>query len=547
MLGAALALTFLYLGWRTRSALVASFSVGQLALVGAIAFAPASGEGLLLIDTFALVLILITSTIGSLIAVYSVTHMRDDPRRAIFLATILAFLGVMNAAVVSNDLRWFDVFWSATTLFSFLLIGHTRTDEAKSAARLALIINTGGGLALLAGARLMQHYYGTYQLIDIPVGGLTGMALMPLALMSIAAFTKSAQLPFQSWLLGAMVAPTPVSALLHSSTMVNLGAFLVLRITSSFQGEPAFSAVIALVGGLSFLATSLLAMTQSNAKRVLAYSTIGNLGLIFMCAGVGTPLALAAGMVLLLYHAISKALLFLSVGVVKEEKDSEDIEDMYGLRRDLPLVTLSIFIGIATLVLPPPFGMFVSKWFISEAAVAFPALAFLLAVGFASIVVYYFKWLGILLTSSTGPRRPLRKDISNRAYQWELAALSAGAVAVSALIGPITNYLVAPFVAREFHLPGLTSSLSLFTAEGEVQAFLILFLVALVVLAFRLLRRPRGRVTVAYGGGEVVSFQAGGAYHLSEEWVNQATRIENAVGIVLIAMLLIVPMVLEVL
>ena len=145
--------------------------------------------------------------------------------------------------------------------------------------------------------------------------------------------------------------------------------------------------------------------------------------------------------------------------------------------------------------------MFVSKWFISEAAVAFPALAFLLAVGFASIVVYYFKWLGILLTSSTGPRRPLRKDISNRAYQWELAALSAGAVAVSALIGPITNYLVAPFVAREFHLPGLTSSLSLFTAEGEVQAFLILFLVALVVLAFRLLRRPRGRVTVAYGGG----------------------------------------------
>jgi ech hydrogenase subunit A len=546
VLGAALALIFLYLGWRARSALVAIFAIGQLVMAVVIALAPAPRAGLLLIDTLALILVLITSMVGSLIALYSVTYMREDPRQREFLAVILGFLGVMNAAVMCNDLRWLDLFWGTTTLFSFLLIGHTRTDEARTAARLALIINTGGGLALLLGARLTEYYHGTYLLIDIPVGGVTGLALLPLALMSVAAFTKSAQLPFQSWLLGAMVAPTPVSALLHSSTMVNLGAFLVLRITSSFQGEPLFSAVIALVGGLSFLITSVLAMTQGNVKRVLAYSTIGNLGLIFMCAGVGTPLALAAGLVLLLYHAISKGLLFLAVGVVREERATEDIDDMYGLRRDMPLVTLSIFVGIATLVLPP-FGMFVSKWLISEAAVAFPALAFLLAVGFAAIVVYYFKWLGVLLTSSDAPRRAIREDVSHRTYKWVLGALSAGAVAMSALVGPITNYLVAPFVAREFLLPGLTDTVTLFTAGGEVQAFLVLFLVALVLLVVRLFRRPRHRATVPYGGGEEVSFQAAGEYYLSDESISRVTRLGNAVGAVLIVVLLVVPAALEVL
>ena len=287
-------------------------------------------------------------------------------------------------------------------------------------------------------------------------------------------------------------------------------------------------------------------MTQSNAKRVLAYSTIGNLGLIFMCAGVGTPLAMAAAMVLLLYHAISKALLFLAVGVVKEGRSTEDIEDMYGLRKDLPLVTLAIFIGIATLVLPP-FGMFVSKWLISEAVVVYPVLAFLLAVGFASLVVYYFKWMGVLLTTTSGKAKRLRDDTTLRAYRWVLGTLSAGAVAASVLVGPISYYLVAPFVAREFALPGLTDSVSLFTSGGEVQAIAFLLLAAVVMLVVRLLIRPSRTVPPAYGGGEEITFQAGGEYYLSDEWVSRITRIGNAAGVVLIALLLIVPVALEVL
>ncbi|NLI74615.1 MAG: hypothetical protein GX369_07620 [Euryarchaeota archaeon] len=543
--GAIVALTFLYLGWRTRSILVIAFSIGQLAVLSTILLTPGSETSFFLIDTLALIMVMITSIIGSIIALYSLTYMRNDPRRGVFLAVILAFLGIMNAAAISNDIRWFDVFWSITTLFSFLLIGHTRTDDARAAARLALIINTGGGLALLLGARLMMHYHETYLFTDLPIGNMTGLVLLPLAFISIGAFTKSAQLPFQSWLLDAMVAPTPVSALLHSSTMVNLGVFLVLRITPSLQGETFFSIFIALIGGLSFLITSILAMTQSNAKRILAYSTVGNLGLIFMCAGIGTPLALAAAVILLLYHAISKALLFLAVGVVQEGKMSEDIEDMYSLRRDMPLVTLSIFIGIATLVLPP-FGMFVSKWLISETTTTFPLLAFLLAVGFASMVVYYFKWLGILLTSFTGTRRPLREDVSPQSYRWILGALSAGAVAISALVGPITHYLISPFVAMEYELPGLTESLSIFTVEGEVQALLILFLVVLAILIISLFRRRSRDVTVPYGGGEEVIFQAGGSYYLSNELVTKITRIGNLIGATLIVILVIIPLIMEV-
>ncbi len=545
-LGIVLTVTFLYFGWRTRSVLVALFSVGELIMIGLLVASPGSEGPALLIDTLALVLVLITSIVGSLIAVYSLTYMRDDPRRGTFLAVIVAFLGVMNAAVMCNDMRWFEVFWSATTLFSFLLIGHARTDEAKNAARLALIINTGGGLALLMGARLLQYYHDTYLLSDLMAGGAAGLALLPFALLSIGAFTKSAQLPFQSWLLAAMVAPTPVSALLHSSTMVNLGVFLLLRIAPSFQGDLTISAAIALVGGLSFLATSVLAMTNSNAKRVLAYSTIGNLGLIVMCAGIGTPLAMAAAMVLLLYHAVSKALLFLAVGVVKEVRGSDDIEDMYGLRKDLPLVTMAIFVGIATLVLPP-FGMFVSKWLISEAAIVFPLLAFLLAVGFASIVVYYFKWMGVLLTSVTGPGRPLRNDASLRAYRWELGALSAGAVAISVLIGPITHYLIAPFVARELLLPGLTDTLTLFTAGGELQAFLLLFLAIVVFLAARLFLRPAGGDT-PYGGGEAVDeLQVGGDYYMSEQSASRISRAGTAASAVLVVLLVVAPLISEVL
>jgi len=548
-LGLLLAAVFLYLGWRARSWLIAALAVAELVLLAVLALGqPADPGPAVLVDSLALILILITSTVGSLIVLYSLRYMREDERRGRFLAVMLLFLGAMNAAVACNDLLWLDLFWGLTTLCSFLLIGYDRTDEARTAARLALVINLGGGAALLLGALLLQQLHGTTELSALPEGA-DGLVLLPFALLAVAGLTKSAQVPFQSWLLRAMVAPTPVSALLHSSTMVNLGVFLLLRLAPGLQDAGALSWALALIGGVSFLVTSVLAITQSSAKRVLAYSTVGNLGLIVMCVGIATPLAVTAGVVLLLYHAVSKALLFLAVGVVKEERGTECIEDMHGLRNDLPMAALALFVGVATLVLPP-FGMFVSKWLISEAVVTFPLLIFVLAVGFAAIVVYYFKWIGVVVSSGAGERpRRLRDDPSAPSYRWSLGLLAAGAVVLSLAVGPVVRYLVLPFVQRFYELPVSTDDLSLFTGLGVFPVFLFLVLAALVFIALGWLVRPRRdeRRATPYACGESYEFQLGGAYYLTDRWADLATKAGNAVGVVLIAALLLVPVLLEVL
>ncbi len=541
---------FVYIGWRIRSPWVMVFAVANLVLAFALDnwlnFAEASPA--ILIDGLSVIMALITSIIGSIIAIYALRYMEHDPRQGRFFAAVLLFLGAMNGAVFSNDMLWLFLFWDVTTLCSFLLIGHTGTEEAKKAARWALIITLGGGLLFITGAVLSFHYYGSTALSDLPVAGLAGLSLLPLSLFAVAAFTKSAQLPFQSWLLGAMVAPTPVSALLHSATMVNLGVYLLLRMSPSFVAATSLNWIIALVGGASFLVASLLAITQSNAKRVLAWSTVGNLGLMTMCVGISTSLAITAAVILLLYHAISKALMFLSVGAAKEGTGSEDIESMQGMRTAMPFVSLAIFIGIITIVLPP-FGMFASKWLISEAAVSFPFLIFLLGAGFAGTFVFYFKWIGTILSAEPGAK-PVRwrDDPLPRTYKWTLGALMVGAVALSALIGPVLRYLIFPFIDRAFSLPIGTDDLTLFTAAGEFPVFLFLLLVALIFIGLGFLVRPaKKQISTPYACGEDFHFESRSNYYLGEGTVSRAIRVAEGAGVLLVIALLLTPLVLEVL
>ena len=195
--------------------------------------------------------------------------------------------------------------------------------------------------------------------------------LLPAALLCFAGITKSAQLPFSSWLLGAMVAPTPVSALLHSSTMVKAGVYLVLRMAPVITGTTV-GLLVALVGAVTFLAGSLAAITTSDAKKVLAWSTVANLGLIVLCGGIGTYQAVWAGMLLIIFHAAAKCLLFLCVGVVEQRLHSRDIEAMCGLILNMPRVGVMMLIGMAGMFLAP-FGMLISKWAVLKAVVdAYP-------------------------------------------------------------------------------------------------------------------------------------------------------------------------------
>ncbi len=412
----ALAMVAMCFVWKTRQWWIPALILGQLAIVAAVEFggkaAPVMQQ--LRVDDLAIIMVLIIGIIGSAIAVFGVGYMRDwvhhhhhDPdRRREFFSVMFLFLSAMFAIVLVNNLAWMFLFWEITTLASFLLIGHSRSEEATGNAFKALGLNTLGGIgfavALLWLTMLAPAGNRTLELTVLLAQGQA--AMIPACLIAFAGLAKSAQLPFSRWLLGAMVAPTPVSALLHSSTMVKAGVFIILKFAVVFHHTlPGY--ILALLGGLTFLMTSLVAMTQSNAKRVLAYSTIANLGLIVMCAGVGSAEAVWAGIMLLIFHAVAKALLFLTVGSVEHRIGSRDIEDMSGLLGSRRGLALCLIIGICGMFLAP-FGMLISKWSCLEALAVVgdfpPILAILLAFGSAPTLVFWTQWLGKVITVAPG-------------------------------------------------------------------------------------------------------------------------------------------------
>ncbi|MDR2487345.1 MAG: NADH-quinone oxidoreductase subunit L, partial [Clostridiales Family XIII bacterium] len=388
----------------------------------------------LYLDHFTLIMTLIIGIIGTLITVYSLGYMKDfqhhhageKDRRPYFFFLMFLFLSAMFGIVLSNNLVWMYFFWEVTTLCSFLLIGYTKTEEAINNSFRALIMNLLGGLAFVFAIVLAgQPQLHTLELDQLIANGLAAkLSGQPnvfinaiVILLAFAGITKAAQMPFNSWLLGAMVAPTPTSALLHSSTMVKAGVFLVVKLSpllgvgtvdsGGFAADgtsPGFIAsvtspgfMVIMVGGITFLLASFAAVTQSNAKRVLAYSTIANLGLIVACAGLGTEAGVWAAIMLIIFHAVTKALLFLSVGTAEHNIGSRDIEDMDGLFGRMPRLAVFMLIGIAGMFLAP-FGMLVSKWAALQSFVDSGNMWVVLCIVFGSSVTlfYWAKWIGKL-------------------------------------------------------------------------------------------------------------------------------------------------------
>jgi ech hydrogenase subunit A len=542
---------FVYVGVREKSKWIIGFALLQIIpmIIFESMVMDKTADPVIFVDYLSVVMMLITSLVGSVIILYAVRYMKDDQNQPRFFAVMLIFIGAMNGAVFCNDLLWLFFFWEVTTLTSFLLIGHTKTEEAKRSARIAAEITLGGGVLLLASIIISYFYFNALTISSLPIGtSLVGLQLLPFALMAIAAFTKSAQIPFQKWLLGAMVAPTPVSALLHSATMVNLGVYFLLRLSPHLVGQDIIAWTIGIVGAASFLATSLLAIAQTNSKRVLAYSTIGNLGLIIVCVGLNTPLSITAAVVILLFHAISKALLFMSVGVVKDETGSEDIENMAYLRDRMPFVSVSIFIGVFMILLPP-FGMFAGKWMVSESSVSFPLIGIILAVGFAASIVYYNKWLGKIFATGPMAERPtaLREKVP-WLYRLTLGALLTAGILLSFGINLVTRYLVDPFVNQYYPAPIGGETISLTTGLGAFPIVLVLIVIGLVFMGLGFLVRPNRReLTQAYAGGEDPVFELSGMYYADEKLERNMTLGTNVVATLLLISLLTLPIALEVL
>lgn len=448
-------LIFLGVGIKARHSLIILLAAAQLLLLAAfkiVAPLPAEGAALFAIDPLAKLMVAVVSIVGAVIVIHALPYMQNHEdhlrlarsRQPQFFAVMLLFLGAMNGVVLSNDLSQFYFFFEVTTLCSFLLIRHDLTDQARQNALLALWINCLGGLALLTGMFWIAMSMGTVNIQEILAQApAVALLLPPIGLLCFAGLTKAAQLPFQSWLLGAMVAPTPTSALLHSATMVKAGVYLILRFAPAYAGT-FFSTTVALAGAFTFLAAAGLAIGQSNGKKILAYSTVSNLGLIIACAGIGTPAAIAAAMFLIMFHAVSKALLFLCVGTIEQRIASRDIEDMRGLFAIMPVTALIAVLGSLTMILPP-FGILLGKWMAIESSAHNVLVVLILALGSAVTVLYWARWAGLFMSYPFhGKIFAERQPILTRA---PLLTLILGALLLSFYAPWIFNALIQPALA----------------------------------------------------------------------------------------------------
>jgi len=407
---------------------------------------PASAEPLF-VDNFSIILALIVGVVGGLITVYTLGYMKRyhekhpevPDRRGQFLASMFLFFFAMFGIVFSNSIPWIYFFWEITTLCSFIMIRYALTEEALDHAFRALWMLLVGGLAFAAAILYLSDRVGAVGLHEVVSGDGKGV-MLPVLLLCFAGMNKAAQFPFARWLLGAMTAPTPASALLHSSTMVKAGVYIVLRCGPVLEGTAA-GAAVAFLGGLSFLAGSALAISQRDAKAVLAYSTIGNLGLIILCAGIGSRWALWAAVLLILFHALAKALMFLCVGAIEQETGSRDIEDMHGLISRMPVLTLLMLVGVAGMFLAP-FGMLISKWAVLEALAARnPVYPPVVIFGGSLMLFFWAKWMGTLV-AVTGPEPRQDRGLG---LEWvALGALAALSVLACGLYPFVGIYLIEP-------------------------------------------------------------------------------------------------------
>jgi multicomponent K+:H+ antiporter subunit A len=318
------------------------------------------------IDGFAWMFALLVTVLGALVSLYARYYMSPEDPVARFYAFLLAFMGVMLGVVVSGNLVQLVVFWELTSLISFLLIGywHHRVD-AQRGARMALTVTGAGGLALLGGVIVLGQIVGSYELDAVLASGehVRAHPLYPVALVLIllGAFSKSAQFPFHFWLPRAMAAPTPVSAYLHSATLVKAGVFLLARLWPVLSGTELWFWLVSTAGMTTLVLGAYVAMFQHDLKRVLAYSTVSHLGLITLLFGLNSPLAAVAGVFHIMNHATFKASLFMAAGVVDHETGTRDIRRLNGLMRFMPRTGLLALVATGAMAGVPLLNGFLSK------------------------------------------------------------------------------------------------------------------------------------------------------------------------------------------
>lgn len=440
VLAAVAPLSVTYLGLRAHSA-------GPTPLTASLTWVPALGADLALrLDSLALLMALLIGWIGGFVTLHAGSYLRGHPQLGRFYFLLLTFLAAMLGLVLADNLLLLFVCWELTSITSYFLIGFKHQEMyARAAAQRALVTTGAGGLALLGGlvllvmigerAGLDPGAAATLSTLFEHGAALRADPLYPatLILIFIGCFTKSAQVPFHHWLPQAMAGPTPVSALLHSATMVKAGIYLLARLHPALGGTPLWMAVLTTGGALTMVTGAVLAVGQRDLKALLAYTTVSALGTLTLLLGIGSDQALAAFVVFLTVHALYKSSLFLAIGNVDQQAGSRDLAHLRGLRRAMPVTAAAALLAAVGKAGAPPALGYLGKKIALQAKLQFAAVSeWLMLAAVLTNVLMVAASLAVAWRPFWGPLRKLDRPIREAAPPMLLgpAVLAAAGIAV---------------------------------------------------------------------------------------------------------------------
>ena len=432
-------------------------------------------------DGLGIFLAVIAAVVGSLAVIFSVDYMHGEQQLGRYYSFMLFFIGAMVGLVLTSNLLLMFVFWEITALCSYALIAfHNDDPKAVRGGIKALIITQLGGVGLLLGAVLLYSFTGS---VDINAF-LANPSIVPAGFLAVLAFgflvaaaAKSAQFPFQTWLPDAMEAPTPISALIHAATMVNAGVYLLARFFPAFKDVPGWTMAVMLVGLVTALMAAIMGVVSNDLKRVLAYSTVSQLGYMVYAVGTG---AVFASQFHLMSHSVFKALLFLGAGAVIHSSGTRDMREMGGLGKTMPFTKIVFIIGSLALAGLPILNGFWSKEMILEAGLAHSPIwmyiIMLLVAGITAFYTFRMVWMVFFGEAHGGEH----VHDAGTAMKVALAPLAFGALTTWLLAGPFKDLLSA----RTLPFHGIEAE-STWAILGEVIS--LPTLIALIVVVIGLL------------------------------------------------------------
>jgi NADH-quinone oxidoreductase subunit L len=449
ILGGIVSLALLYSTVTSGSAAASNaISIPMGAAFGNLTFLP---------DGLAVFLAVVASVIGCLAVVFSVDYMRGEKQLGRYYAYVLFFIGGMSGLVLTSNMLFLFFFWEITALCSYVLISFNNDDPKAVAGGIkALIITQIGGIGLLAGALVIHLFLGTYDISVFLAQAHTGFTPAALAVIAFgflaAAAAKSAQFPFQTWLPDAMEAPTPISALIHAATMVNAGVYLLARFYPAFADVPYWKESVVWVGVITALLAAFMALVATDLKRVLAYSTVSQLGYMVYAIGAG---GIFASQFHLFSHALFKALLFLGAGAIIHSVGTRDMTKMGGLWKKMPWAFVTFIIGALALSGIPILNGFWSKELLLESGFsgATPVAYYAMLIGAGLTALYTFRMVDMVFFGK--PATDGHVHDAQPAMRISLALLAAGSLVSWMVVGRFCTMLAQTLPFHEIDLLSL--------------------------------------------------------------------------------------------